>query len=81
MRKLLIALLAIFALAACGSGGGDSATHETETSAGHATEGEAEVVAATVQTGEIEIAGTLGCGHCSATVRAISGLPDRSFNA
>ena len=65
MRKLLIALLAIFALTACGSGGGDSATQETETAADHATESQAEVVAASVQTGEVEIAGKLGCGHCT----------------
>ena len=74
MRKLLIALLAIFALAACSSGGGDSATHETEQAAttheteaatDHAAEGGAEVAAAPVMTGEVEIAGTLGCGHCT----------------
>jgi hypothetical protein len=61
MRKLLIALLALFALAACSSGGGDSATQETET----ATEGHAEVAAVPVKTGEVEIAGKLGCGHCT----------------
>ena len=65
MRMLLIALLAIFALAACSSGDGDSATQETEHAAEQATEGQAEVVTATVMTGEIEIAGTLGCGHCN----------------
>lgn len=65
MRMLLIALLAIFALGACSSGGGDSATPEAEQTADHSTEGEAEVVVATVQTGEVEIAGKLGCGHCT----------------
>jgi hypothetical protein len=69
MRTLLIALLAIFALAACSSGGGDSATQETatadQTTADHATEAPAEVAAVEVKTGEVELAGTLGCGHCS----------------
>jgi hypothetical protein len=67
MRMLLIALLAIFALAACSSGGGDSATQETEQAATPPAEDHdtAEVAATPVMTGEIEIAGTLGCGHCN----------------
>ena len=69
MRKLLISLLAIFALAACSSGGGDNATQETAAEATEAaaetTETTAEVAAAPIQTGEIEIAGTVGCGHCT----------------
>jgi len=75
MRMLLIALLAIFALAACSSGGSDSATQDTEQAAteatddhGHGADGDhdhAEVAATPVMTGEVEIAGTLGCGHCN----------------
>ena len=59
----------MFALAACSSGGGDSATQETATqetaTADHATEAPAEVAAAPVMTGEVELTGTLGCGHCA----------------
>lgn len=72
MRKLLIALLAIFALAACSSGGGDSATTQaTDHSAAAtdeatpATETTAEVAKAPIMTGEVELAGKLGCGHCT----------------
>jgi hypothetical protein len=68
MRKLLISLLAIFALAACSSGGGDSATQETAaetTEAAAEAPTEAPVEVASVQTGEVELAGTLGCGHCN----------------
>lgn len=70
MRILLIALLAVFALAACSSGGSDSASDQA-TPAQDATEShdtghaEAELAAAPVMTGEVEIAGTLGCGHCT----------------
>lgn len=66
---LLIAFLAVFALAACSSGGGDSATDETTPAAEAESHGEAgteaEVATANVLTGEIEIAGKLGCGHCT----------------
>jgi hypothetical protein len=77
MRKLLISLLALFALAACSSGGSDTATQEaTQTPAVTETATPSDVpadvpatttetAAATVQTGEIEIAGTVGCGHCA----------------
>ena len=73
MRKLLISLLALFALAACSSGGGDTATQEaaetpavTETATPPAET--TEIAAASVQTGEIEIVGTVGCGHCTHSI-------------
>ena len=70
MRKLLISLLALFALAACSSGGGDTTTREAaQTPAPTETvTPPAESVAAGVQTGEVEIAGTVGCGHCTYSV-------------
>jgi hypothetical protein len=76
MRKLLISLLALFALAACSSGGSDTATQEaTQTPAVTETATPADVpatttetAAATVQTGEIEIVGTVGCGHCAHSI-------------
>lgn len=79
MRKLLISLLALFALAACSSGNGDTATGEAartpatiETITPPAETAEAtettEAVAASVQTGEIEIVGTIGCGHCTYSI-------------
>lgn len=68
MRTLLITFLAVFALAACSSGGSDSASEQATEAQDAATTqdaGEAEIAAASVMTGEIEIAGTLGCGHCT----------------
>jgi hypothetical protein len=78
MRKLLISLLALFALAACASGGSDTATQEaaqtpattetTETATPPAETTTTEIAAASVQTGEIEIVGTVGCGHCTHSI-------------
>jgi len=67
MRKLLITLIAVFALAGCSSGGNDTAS-ENPTPADDAaatTESHAEVAATPVMTGQVELAGTLGCGHCT----------------
>ncbi|RKZ11324.1 hypothetical protein DRQ53_03835 [bacterium] len=84
MRILLFSLLAVFALAACSSGGSDTASQEpaatetaadTETTASpageHVGEGGTEATVTTVasvQTGEVEIAGKLGCGHCTHSI-------------
>ena len=72
MRKLLISLLALFALAACSTGGSDTATQEaaqTPADTETATPAETtEIAAASVQTGEIEIVGTVGCGHCTHSI-------------
>lgn len=70
MRVLLISLLALFALAACSSGGSDNASQEpAATSADHPTPAEdTPVEVASIQTGEIEIAGQLGCGHCTHSI-------------
>jgi len=73
MRKLLISLLALFALAACSTGGSDTATQEAaQTPAASETATPpaetAEIAAASVQTGEIEITGMVGCGHCTHSI-------------
>jgi hypothetical protein len=69
MRMLLIAFLAVFAFAACSSGGGDSTTQEstaaTETESHAPAETEAEATTVAVLTGDVAISGKLGCGHCT----------------
>ncbi len=77
MRKLLISLLALFALAACSSGGSDTATQdaaqtpattEAATEAATPAAETTEIAVASVKTGEIEIVGTVGCGHCTHSI-------------
>ena len=71
MRKLLISLLALTALAACSSGGNDSTTREAAQAPVETANPIAETTettAAGVQTGDIEVAGTVGCGHCTYSI-------------
>lgn len=67
MRNLLICLLAVFALSACSSGGSETASQAADTAADHAAATATTDVGtqvASVKTGDIEIVGKLGCGHC-----------------
>lgn len=71
MRILMFSLVALLALAACSSGGGND--QAAEPAADHnAQAAPAETPDATAQpavmTGDVEIAGTLGCGHCTHSI-------------
>lgn len=73
MRTLIFSLVALLALAACSSGGNDQTAEPAADQAAEATTTPAETDAAgtttaEVRTGEIEIAGTLGCGHCTHSI-------------
>lgn len=71
MRMLTISLVALLALAACSSGSQDQAAEPAANQATEATTPTTEttdMAAPAVMTGEIEIAGTLGCGHCTHSI-------------